>query len=186
MSAPARSLEQQREEFTRRRLIAMPIAGLLAWLAIGIGALFLQPFALSMLLFIATGMIAYLGMFISKFTGENFMDRSKPKNSFDTLFFYSVGMSALVYAIAIPFFLLDYSSLPLSVGILTGLMWLPLSWIIQHWIGLVHAIARTLLVLLTWQLFPDHRFLAVSIVIVLLYIGAIAVLEWCWRGLHAG
>lgn len=179
-----RSLEEQREDFSRRRLIATPIAGLIAWLVVGVGSLFLNPFATTMVLFIATGSIVYLGIFISRFTGENFIDKTRPKNTFDKLFLYSVGMSVLVYAIAIPFFLIDYTSLPLSVGILTGLMWLPISWIIQHWIGIVHAVARTIAVLAAWYLFPDHRFLAVSVVIVLLYVFAIAVLEMRWRRLQ--
>jgi hypothetical protein len=178
-----RSLDEQRGEFARRRLIATPIAGMIAWTIVGACSLFLGPFAISIVLFVATGSIVYLGMFISKFTGENFLDKSRPKNTFDTLFFYTAGMSVLVYAIAIPFFLVDYTSLPLSVGILTGLMWLPISWIIRHWIGLVHGVARTAAVLLVWYLFPDHRFLAVPAVIVLLYVFAILVLEDRWRGL---
>lgn len=179
----SRSLDVQREEFATRRLIATPIAGLIAWAIIGISSIFLSPLAISMVLFAATGSIVYLGMFISRFTGENFLDKNRPKNTFDALFFYTAGMSVLVYAIAIPFFLEDYTSLPLSVGILTGLMWLPISWIIQHWIGLVHGVARTAAVVLVWCLFPEHRFLAVSVAIVVLYIFAIAVLENRWRGL---
>jgi hypothetical protein len=179
----ARSLEEQREEFAARRLLATPIAGMVAWAAVALGSPFLGPFGDAMLLFVATGSIVYLGMFISRFTGENFLDKSKPKNTFDTLFFYTVGMSVLVYAIAIPFFLADHTSLPLSVGILTGLMWLPISWIIRHWIGLVHGLARTFAVWLVWYLFPEHRFLAVPLVIVLLYAFAIVVLELRWRGL---
>ena len=81
-------------------------------------------------------------MFISKFTGENFLDKSRPRNTFDTLFFMSVLMAVMVYAIAIPFFLIDYTSLPMTVGILAGLMWIPISWIVQHWIGLFHTISR--------------------------------------------
>ncbi|MFQ6311621.1 DUF7010 family protein [Lysobacter capsici] len=179
----SRSLDVQREEFATRRLIATPIAGLIAWAIIGISSTFLNPLAISMVLFAATGSIVYLGMFISRFTGENFLDKNRPKNTFDALFFYTAGMSVLVYAIAIPFFLEDYTSLPLSVGILTGLMWLPITWIIQHWIGLVHGVARTAAVVLVWYLFPEHRFLAVSVVIVVLYILSIAVLENRWRGL---
>lgn len=176
-----RSLDIQREEFASRRLIATPLAGMLAWTIVGIGSIFLSPFASAMLLFAATGSIVYLGMIISRFTGENFLDKSRPKNVFDTLFFYTVGTAALVYAIAIPFFLVDTTSLPLSIGILTGLMWLPMSWIIRHWIGLVHGIVRTLAVLAVWYLFPDHRFLAVSIVIVILYAFAIVVLNRRWK-----
>lgn len=179
-----RSIEEQRAEFASRRMIATPIAGLIAWTVVAAGSLFLGPVALSLLTFAATGSIVYLGLFVSKLTGENFLDKSRPKNTFDTLFMYSVGMAVMVYAIAIPFFMLDYTSLPLTIGVLTGLMWLPISWIIQHWIGVVHGVLRTVLIVVVWYLFPEHRFLAVSLVIIGLYIFAIAVLEYRWRSLQ--
>ena len=182
--SPNRSLEEQRAEFASRRLIATPIAGLIAWLIIAVGSLFLGPVALSLLTFVATGSIVYLGLFISKLTGEDFLDKSRPKNTFDVLFMYSVGMAVLVYAIAIPFFMTDYTSLPLTIGVLTGLMWLPISWIIQHWIGVVHGVLRTVFVVGAWYVFPEQRFLAVSLVIIVLYIAAIIVLESRWRNLH--
>ena len=145
---PARSLDEQRAEYSSRRFLAMPLAGVLAWSAIGIGGALLPPVPAVLLLFIASGSTVYLGMFISRFTGERFLDRNKPKNAFDALFFHTVAMALLVYAIAVPFFLKDYTSLPLTVGILTGLMWLPLSWVIQHWVGVFHAVTRTALVTL--------------------------------------
>lgn len=177
------TLDQQREEFKRRRFLAMPLAGTLVWLVIGAGSLLLKSGSLVWLTFIGTGSIAYLGIFISRFTGENFTDKQKPKNTFDTLFFYTVGMSLLVYAIAIPFFMVDYTTLPFTIGILAGLMWLPLSWIIQHWIGLFHAISRTVLLVLVYFLFPDHRFLASAIVVVSAYLITIVVLEKRWKSI---
>lgn len=176
MTQLIRTLEEQKEEFKRAKLLATPIAGLLAWLIVGIGGIFLSITGKVWLLFIATGSIAYLGMFVSKFTGENFLDKTKPKNTFDKLFFFTVGQAVLVYSIAIPFFLVDYSSLPLTVGILTGLMWLPLTWIIDHWVGVFHAIARTIIVLILWYLLPQHRFVAIPFAIVIIYIMTIAIL----------
>lgn len=105
----------------------MPLAGIVAWSIVAVAGMLLPPFPACLTLFISTGSIAYIGMFISRFTGENFLDRSKPKNAFDGLFFHTVGMALLAYAIAIPFFIKDYTSLPLTVGILTGMMWVPLS-----------------------------------------------------------
>ena len=67
-----RSLDVQRQEFSRRRLIATPITGMIAWSVVAICSLFISPFAVSMVLFAATGLIVYLGMFISKFTGEHY------------------------------------------------------------------------------------------------------------------
>ncbi|CCH52572.1 hypothetical protein BN8_01583 [Fibrisoma limi BUZ 3] len=176
MTQLVRSLEEQKQAFKEQKLLATPIAGLLAWLIVGVAGLFLSPIGKVWVLFIATGSIVYLGMFISKFTGENFLDKRKPRNTFDTLFFYTVGQAFLVYSIAIPFFLVDYSSLPLTVGILTGLMWLPLSWIIDHWIGIFHAVARTIIVLALWYVLPQHRFVAIPFAIAGIYVVTITIL----------
>ena len=79
-------------------------------------------------------------------------------NEFDGLFFLTVLMAWLVFSIAIPFFMVEPTSLPLSVGILTGLMWLPVSWMSQHWVGQSHAFRRTALVTIAWFAFPQQRF----------------------------
>jgi len=176
-----RSLDEQKREFARRRGLAMPLAGLIAWLIIGIGGLFLPKIVEVWLLFGATGSVVYLGISLSRFTGENFLDRNRPKNAFDALFFHTVAMALLVYAIAIPFFLVDYTSLPLTVGVLSGLMWLPMSWLMDHWVGLFHAIARTALVTAAWYLFPGARFVVIPFVIVAIYGVTILVLEQRWR-----
>ena len=102
-------------------------------------------------------------------TGENFLDKNKPNNVFDSLFFHCVSTALLVYAIAIPFFRVDYTSLPLTVGILAGLMWVPHSWIIQHWVGIFHTVARTALVTAASYLAPHHRFVVIPAVIVGVY-----------------
>ena len=113
----------------------------------------------SMALFINTGSIVHLGIFISKFKGENFIDNNKPKNEFDQLF------------------MIDYSSLTLIVGILAGLMWVPFSWIVKHWIGLLHAITPTMVVITLWYEFLAHQFLAIPFAIVVIYIFTIFVLK---------
>ncbi len=180
-----RSLDEQRREFASRRLLAMPLAGTIAWAVAGMAGVVLSPVGATWTLFIATGSIVYLGIFLSRFTGEHFTDRTRPKNSFDTLFFLTVGMSLLVYAIAIPFFMVDYMSLPLTVGILAGLMWLPMSWIIQHWVGVFHAVARTVLVTAAWFLFPTQRFTVIPAVVVAVYAVTLVALDRRWRAVRA-
>ncbi len=172
-----RTLEKQKEEFKQSKLLATPIAGLIAWLIVFISGLFLSDEITVWVLFIATGSIVYLGMGISKLTGENFLDKNKPKNTFDRLFFYTVVQAILVYSIAIPFFIENYTSLPLTVGILTGLMWLPLSWIIDHWVGIFHSIVRTISVLALWYLFPTNRFVVIPLAIIIIYIITIIILN---------
>ncbi|MFZ5550631.1 MAG: DUF7010 family protein [Pseudomonadota bacterium] len=184
VAAPALTLDQHRAEFTRRRFLAVPLAGTLAWAVVGVAGAVLDMGSATLVLFIATGCIAYLGLFLSRFTGEHLMDRSRPKNPFDALFMSTVAMAVLVYAIAIPFAMKDYGSVPLSVGILTGLMWLPWSWVVQHWIGVFHTVVRTGLVLAAWFAFPAHRLTLIPALIVAVYIVTIVVLERRWRRLQ--
>lgn len=94
-------------------------------------------------------------------------------------------MSLLVYCIAIAFFLKDYRSLPMSIGILTGLMWLPFSWIIEHWVGTFHGVVRTVLITLAWFFFPEHSFTLIPAIIVAIYLVSIWSLETRWRVLQS-
>lgn len=74
----------------------------------------------------------------------------------------------LCFAIAIPFFQVDYGSLPLTVGILRCTMWVPFSWIFQHPVGLVCGVVRTTLIVIGWNAFPDQRFLVIPLTIVVI------------------
>ncbi|MEM9648133.1 MAG: hypothetical protein AAF969_06605 [Bacteroidota bacterium] len=176
MTSEKSPLEEQRILFSKQKFQATPLAGLLIWALVGIAGLVLPVRTTVWVLFIGTGSIVYLAMFISRFTGEHFLAKNKLKNEFDALFFYTVGQAVLVYAIAIPFFLVDYTSLPLTVGILLGGMWIPFSWIIKHWVGLFHAITRTLVVLVLWYAFPELRFVVIPFAIVLVYLATLIIL----------
>jgi hypothetical protein len=154
----------------------MPIAGTIAWAAIGVCGAFLPVDLAAWALFIGTGSIFGLGLVVARCIGEDLLGKTRQANAFDSLFFHTVVMAWLVFAIAIPFFMLEPTSLPLTVGILAGLMWVPFSWMIQHWIGLFHGIARTILVLAAWYLFPSQRFVVIPAVIVAIYLVTIQVL----------
>lgn len=179
----ALTLELQRKSFSERRLLAMPLSGLLVWLTLAFTGWLLPPYQATLAIFIGTGSIVYLGMLLSRFTGETMRFSQQPKNVFDRLFLHGVVMSLLVYAIAIPYFLADYRSLAFTVGVLSGLMWLPLGWIIQHWIGILHAVARTLLCTACWVLYPEQSLILIPISIVLIYVLSIVVLELRWHKL---
>lgn len=181
---PALTLDQHREAFSRGRFLAMPLAGTIVWALIAIGAQFLNGGLMTLLIYIGTGCIAYLGMFLSRFTGENMLDRNRPKNPFDALFLLCAFNAVLVYAIAIPFQLIEPSSLPMTVGILTGLMWIPFGWIIQHGIGLFHTLSRTGLIVAAWYVFPAQRYWLIPVIIIAVYLVTITVLERRWRALQ--
>jgi len=78
-----RSLDEQRIAFSKRKFLATPYAGMIVWIIVGIAGLTLPVRFAVWVLFIGTGSIVYLALFISKFTGENFLEKSKSKNEFD-------------------------------------------------------------------------------------------------------
>jgi hypothetical protein len=65
----------------------------------------------------------------------------------------------------------------MTVGILTGLMWLPFSWIIKHWVGIFHTLIRIITILTLWYLLPEYRFIAIPFAIVLIYIITLIILK---------
>lgn len=176
-----RPLDVQRAEFAAARGLAMPLAGTIAWAAVGVAGLFLPESTLLLVLVIATGMIAYLGMGLSKLTGEDFLDKRKPKNVFQGLFFVGMAQALLAYAIAIPFGIADPSAMPLGVAVLSVSMWMVYSWIIGHWIGYAHAVARVVAVLVLHYALPEHRYVAIPAAVVVLYLAVIVVQERRWR-----
>ncbi|MBC3875178.1 DUF7010 family protein [Undibacterium flavidum] len=180
------SLDQQLVEFRQRRFLAMPLAGILVWSALIVTGIFFNPKAQVLAVFVGTGSIVYLAMFLAKLTGEQLQFTSnKKRNFFDTLFLSAVAMSFLCYALVIPFFLENYRSLPFAVAILTGLMWLPLSVLIQHWVGVFHAVARTTLCIWAWIMYPEHSFVLQPVIVGAMYVVSIAALELRWKRLQA-
>lgn len=178
------NLDQQLAAYRQRRFLAMPLAGAIAWLFVLAAGQLLEARWHLLALFVATGCIAYLGIGLSKLTGENFLAKGQAKNPFDALFMLCVGQALLAYAIAIPVALKDASSAPYTVAMLTGFMWLPCAWLMRHWIAAFHAVARTLLLLGAWLLAPSEGYLWAPIIVLSQYIITILVLEWRWAGLR--
>lgn len=181
----ALSLDQQLQEFRQRRFLATPLSGAIVWFILIFTGLFLPPKAQVLAVFVGTGSIVYLALLVSRFTGERLKFQSnKQRNFLDTLFLSTVAMSFLVYAIALPYFVQNYKALPFAVAVLTGLMWLPMSVMIQHWIGVFHAVVRTTLCTLAWVFYPEHSFVLQALIVVLVYAITIVVLEKRWKNLQ--
>lgn len=178
------TLDQHLSTYRQRRFLAMPLAGALAWLAVLAAGQWLDARWHVLVLFVATGCIAYLGMGLSKLTGEDFMAKDKPKNRFDALFMLCVGQALLAYAIAIPVAFTTPASAPYTVAMLTGFMWLPCAWLMGHWIAAFHAVARTLLLLAAWLLAPADGYLWAPLIVLVMYAVTIGVLEMRWAGLR--
>jgi hypothetical protein len=179
------TLDQELANYRQRRFLAMPLAGSLAWAGVLAAGLLLHARWHLLVVFVLTGCIAYMGMGLSKLTGEDFLAK-KNKNRFDMLFMLCVGQALLAYAIAVPVALKDPSSAVFTVGMLTGFMWLPCAWIMNHWIAAFHAVARTLLILAAWLLMPSQGMLIVPLIVLAMYAVTIFTLERRWHGLQRG
>ena len=170
------TLSELRREFKSHRLIAMPIAGTIAWTLVAIAGVILPTPKAALALFMLTGMIFGLAVVIGPLVGDPIIRRDRPNSELDKMFFYTIAMANLAWAIVIPFFLTDPTSLPLGAGILAGLMWLPMTWIIEHWVGIFHAVARTIGIVIVHYAFPESRFVAIPLVIVAVYLVSIVAL----------
>lgn len=144
----------------------MPIAGAFYWLVIAVISTQAQDNIGLLALLFGSGTIFPIALLVSKITREEVFSS---KNPLAKLMGLSVLMVNLLWALHIPLFLYAPEFLSLSLGIGLGLHWIVYSWIIQHPLGLIHALLRTVLVLSVWLLFPDSRLTAVSFSVVLVY-----------------
>ncbi|OBP16366.1 hypothetical protein A5320_02860 [Rheinheimera sp. SA_1] len=185
-TSPSKSLDTQLAEFRNRRFLATPLAGTIIWSLLILTGAFLPPTFAVWAVFIGTGSIIYLALGLAKLTGESMkFQKGSERNFFDTLFLSAVGMSFLVYALAIPFFLEDYRSLPFTVAVLAGIMWSPVSVLLQHWVGVFHGVVRTVLCTAAWVIAPEHSFILQPVIVVAVYLVSIMALEQRWRSMQA-
>ena len=170
--SPDPTLSELRADFKRAggRFLSMPIAGAAAWFLAAVFGAILPADQAAIALVIALLLISPSALVIARFLNEQLVGGG---NDLGRLMGRSMLMVNLFWAVAVPFWIADPSSLPLTAGVIMGLQWIVLGWIIQHWIGLVHAIVRTASVVAVWSLFPQHRFVAVPLMIVVVYLVSI-------------
>lgn len=185
MTSSSLTLDQQLAVFRRNRFLTMPITGTIVWAGIGIAGVTLPLHQAVLAIYIGTGMIFYLALLVAKVIGEDILGRQRKGNFFDRVFLCGMAQALLVFGVAIPFGMTDHTAVPLAVGVLTGLMWLPFSVLVGHWVGYFHAIARTVLLVAAWHLFPDHRFTLLPAIIVAVYLVSIFVLARRWNTLKS-
>lgn len=176
-----KTLEQYRDEYKQKKMLAMPIAGCFMWALLGILGMFIDSEYMGLVIFIGTGMIFYIALGVAKLTNETLLVKKAERNPFDNLFLSTVIMSLMGYGLVIPMAKLDHTTVPLSVGIISGLMWLPLSWTLQHPLGVIHTVTRTVSLVTLWYLFPEDRFVALPFAIVIIYLFSIYQLYTRWQ-----
>lgn len=162
------TLSELRADFEQRgnRSMSLPIAGVIVWaLVAAFGAAF--PFKTSVFaLVFSTGAIFPLALLIARLRHEELLSS---RNPLAKLMGTCVLMVNLLWALHIPLLMRAPVFVPLSIGIALGLHWTVYSWIIQHPLGYVHAVLRTVGLVVAWLLFPRHVVTACAVVIVLAY-----------------
>ncbi|SJN27417.1 hypothetical protein CZ797_04970 [Pseudoalteromonas sp. JB197] len=144
----------------------MPIAGACVWLAIAIISTQFDERTGVLILLFGSGAIFPLALAIARVRGEALISSDNPLAKLMGL---CVLMVNLLWAVHIPLFLYAPTFVPLSLGVGLGLHWVVWSWIVQHPLGIVHAVLRTILVAVAWFTFPENRLLAIGLVIVFVY-----------------
>lgn len=165
-------LERLRADFDEQagRSLALPVAGAVVWTVVGAAALLSSARSATYVLVFGAAAIFPLGLLAGQVLGEKVMTNTSP---LARLMGLSVLMVNLLWAVHVTLLLADVDYLPLTLGIGLGLHWIVFSWIIGHRVGLVHAIARTVLVTGLWWAFPDQRVTAVAAGVVIAYLYAI-------------
>lgn len=162
------TLEEYRRNFeaSANKSVSMPIAGACVWFVIALLSIPLDERLGVLVLLFGSGVIFPVALLIARFRRENLLSSDNPLAKLMGL---CVLMVNLLWAVHIPLFLYAPAFVPLSLGIGLGLHWVVWSWIIQHPLGIIHAILRTILVVVAWFVFPEHRLLAIGLVIVFVY-----------------
>ncbi|RJY13309.1 hypothetical protein D5R81_11380 [Parashewanella spongiae] len=163
------TLNEYRSNFEQstNRSVSMPIAGTIIWSLVGLlSTQFDQDVAIYILLF-ATGGIFPLAIVIAKFRKEDLMSSSNPLAKLMGL---CILMVNLLWALHLPLLFSAPEFVPMSIGIGLGLHWVVYSWIVNHPVGIIHAVLRSILIFIAWYLFPNNSLLATSCVVVFVYL----------------
>jgi hypothetical protein len=177
MSMTDRSLDELRADFRASSTNAMPIAGMITWAALGIGALVLPERTIasaSLYIMIAIMPLAFL---IDRLRGRNLF--SGGDNPLVQLFLRGIIMVALTIPLAVigakggqPLLVL------LGMAILAGVVWIPFGWAADDPSGTMHAVGRGIGCYLAYGLCPaPWTASAICAVVMVAYLYSLAVMR---------
>jgi hypothetical protein len=162
------NLEALRVDFERRtnRSLAMPIAGAMIWSTVSVLGALLPPRMGMFALVALTGAIFPLAILIANARREELLSNDNP---LARLMGACVLMVNLLWVVHITLLLRAPRFVPLSIGVGLGIHWVVYSWIIRHPLGYVHALARAILVVSAWWLFPANAATSCALAVVACY-----------------
>lgn len=177
MTNDDRTLAELQADFRAESTNAMPIAGMITWAALGVGAALLPERTISTLSLYIMAAIMPLAFLIERARGRNLF--SGGDNPLTRLFLLGIIMVALTIPLAVigakggqPLLVL------LGMAILAGVVWIPYAWAADDRSGIVHAVARGIGCYLAYALCPaPWTGSAICAVVVLAYLYSLAVMR---------
>lgn len=137
-------LTELQADFRDGSTMAMPIAGMIAWAALGIAALQLDERTIATGALYIMGAIMPLAFLIDKLRGRNLF-AGGTENPLTKLFLLSILIVGLVVPIAIaganagePLILV------VGMAVLAGVVWIPYGWAADDPVGIRHAVVRSI------------------------------------------
>lgn len=165
MSLSLQSLRYQFDQESNRAM-SLPMAGAIVWAIIGVLGWVLEPYTALFAMLFLSGAIFPLGLLFAYFRNEKLLNTQNPLAK---LIGSCVLMVNLLWALHIPLIIYAPEFLPLSLGIGLGLHWVVYSWVVQHPVGVMHAVIRTLVLLVLWVALPEWRMIALPFAITAVY-----------------
>lgn len=177
MTMTDRSLAELQADFRATSTNAMPLAGMIAWAALGIAAAFLPERTIANASLYIMAVILPLAFLIDRARGRNLFGKSD--NPLLKLFLLGIVMVALTIPLAVigakggqPLLVL------LGMAILAGVVWIPFGWAADDPSGTVHAVGRGIGCYLAYGLCPaPWTASAICAVVVLAYLYSLAVMR---------
>ncbi len=162
------NIEKLRVDFeaSANRSVSMPIAGAIVWLGVALISTQTSDKLGVLILLFATGSIFPIALVIARLRKESL---TSSENPLAKLMGWCILMVNLLWAVHVPLFIYAPEFVPLSVGVSLGLHWVVYSWIVQHPVGIIHAVLRTILILIAWLAFPEQQLLAIGLCITFVY-----------------
>ena len=145
--------------------IALPAAGALYWLALGVVGFWLKPGHWMLLAFVTSGLIFPLGLALQKPLKANLL----VKSPLSGLMGPALAAMMLSWPVTIAASGVDKSLAPLALAIGMSVHWPVIGWLFGSRVCLLHALSRAILATGIWYLFPSDRFTLIPLVVALLY-----------------
>ncbi|AYB33234.1 DUF7010 family protein [Chryseolinea soli] len=153
--------------------LALPAAGFLYWLALGIAGLYLSPRMWFPVAAFTSGLIFPLGLLLAKPLKSDIMNKSALTDLLLPAFISMLMFWPLAFAGAQT----NLSFVPLAIGVGMGIHWPVIGWVYGRWLYLGHAVVRTVGATALWYAFPDARFVMVPLFVSGVYLITVFVIK---------